>query len=491
MKDHSMDRRQFLLLTLQFLALASMPACRKQMPTLGAAGITDLFVVEDHSQFLAHWAAQGVRDAVLVNLDTHDDFHPISSERIRRLLQIYQHKDWPALAKADASMGTEGLYDIGNWIFAGARLGMFKEVYWVIPHRLTAGSEPDSRVSELLASIGFSAADIKTFTYRDNLYRGTVFGIPVTVCTIETLPKISQPLLLSIDTDYFPTFITEHEVSYLTALNTVFTSLFSRQYELQAAGLCYSVNGEFLVPHHRWVGDAAREILTRPAVLSQPVPTLLALQQEVDNAYRSRDALAMQALLGRSAAGATDPALLLYRALAYQLQGKEEQAFAAAMASCKADKLYAAAFPYLGALYFAKGQYAPAERFFQGGYAVAPQLSNGLMQYGICLAKNGKPREALAVLERDVRRNGSFPTHFLMVQIYHALGDRVAALATLKLALKNLETSVNTRVESQMVADAIYATLDFADQEHYRDLGSALRTTPTVTQMQTRYPRHR
>ncbi|OGU17552.1 MAG: hypothetical protein A2076_02070 [Geobacteraceae bacterium GWC2_53_11] len=124
------------------------------------------------------------------------------------------------------------------------------------------------------------------------------------------------------------------------------------------------------------------------------------------------------------------------------LQGDADAAYAAAMAGCRADRLYATALPFMGELYFSKGQYATSEKFFRGGYAVDPQISNGLFHFGNCLVKNGKLREAIGVYEQDVKRNGSFPTHFLMAQTYLVLGERQAALATLKLALNGLRMPI-------------------------------------------------
>lgn len=484
-------RRQFLAFALQFMAVACLPGCRKKTPVQGDGALSDLFVAEDHSQLLAKWSAAGIRDAVLVNLDTHDDFHHIPDDSMRSLKDIYQKKDWRRFADADSRVvNSSGLYGIGNWIYAGARLGMFKEVYWVIPNRYGTGDDAIRFLPAFLESIEFSPEDIKTFTFRDNLFRGTIFGIPVTICGIEALPLIHSPILLSVDVDFFPTYVSEYKVPYLTALNSVFTALFAKKYQIQAAGASYSVNGEFLLPHHRWVGDAVKTILADPGMIVRPVPELLTLQQLVDNEYRSRDAAKMLALIkGAPAGSATEPSLLIYEALAHMLQGDADAAYAAAMAGCRADRLYATALPFMGELYFSKGQYATSEKFFRGGYAVDSQISNGLFHFGNCLVKNGKLREAIGVYELDVKRNGSFPTHFLMAQTYLVLGERQAALATLKLALNGLIPNANTRVVSRLVADAIYAGLEFCDQENYQELGAALRRTRTVTDMYKTFPR--
>lgn len=490
MTEALFTRRQFVLLTLQLIALASLPGCRKNMPVLGHSALADFFVAEDHSRFLAHWAEQGIRNAVLVNIDTHDDFHFAPEDKISQLKDMYKRKEWQRFADADSSKNSaRGLYGIGNWIYAGIQLGVFREVYWVIPYAFLDRSDALQQLHSYLESIEFSADDVKTFNRKGNHFHGTIRGMQVTICSLEALPVINEPLLLSVDADFFPTYVNEYRVAYLPALTSAFTALFAKKYRLLGAAVCYSINGEYLLPQHRWVGDAVRLILKKPELLRAPVPELVDIQQQVDNEYRARNAAGMLALIQGSPAGTVEPSLLLYAALAHMLVNDPEAAFAAAMASCRADILYAAALPYMGALYFTKGQYLHAERFFRAGYAANPLLGNGLFHFGACLAKTGKLREAITVYEQDVRLNGSFPTHFMMVETYLKLGDRPSALATLSLAVEGLHSYSNTRVESRLVADAIYASLNLAEKSGQKELTDTLKSTRSIIRMFKDFPR--
>jgi hypothetical protein len=91
---------------------------------------------------------------------------------------------------------------------------------------------------------------------RNNHFSGSVHGLPFTICSPESLPSITSPVMLSIDTDFFPVYSDEYRKHHLEALHKIFTSLFSRNYRIQGAAVSISVNGEYLRPHLRWVGEA-------------------------------------------------------------------------------------------------------------------------------------------------------------------------------------------------------------------------------------------
>lgn len=487
-----LSRRQFLQITLQLLAWASLPGCTQRLPELGRSSFAAPFIVEDHSELLLHWAQQGIRDAVLVNLDTHDDFHIIPDEKITALDDIYRRKNWQQFAGSDSRTApNRGLYNIGNWIFAGARLGVFKEIYWIIPFSYFKRDDAALLLPMFLEFGRFTAEDIRTFVLKDNQFKGTIRGIPVTICGLESLPTIKKPILLSVDTDFFPTYIDDYKVTYLTALHTTFTALYAKKYQILDAAVCYSINGGYLLPHHRWVGDTVAQILKKPDLVNEAPTEQLNLLQQLDNAYRTADAAEIHALSGAALQQRPGADLLLYKAYAYMLEGNAEQAYLSAMSSCQLNRLYCSALSYMGTLYYGKGMYQVAERFYRGGFSVNPDMRNGLFHFGNCLLKRGKYSEALQIYEKDVALNGSFPTHFMMVETLLKLGDRQAAARTLDVAIKNLQMYLSVKVESQTAANAIYAALEFCDQSGFNEMGGSLRGEPAIKQMFQDFPRQR
>jgi len=484
----TLSRREFLLLSLQLLALTQLPACRSPHPTLGRQPIKSPLMVEDHCEALAHWAEKGLHDAVLVNFDTHDDIRWIDERKIDALGEIQRQHDWRRFREA-AGLGDDSLYHLGNWIYAGGRLGIFREVYWVIPFAVLAMEDPASKMRLFLKEYQFNDEEIRSFSLVDGRFRGTFHGIPLTVCDITSLPDIDSPLLLSIDTDYFPPYSTVHEKSYLPSIHEVFTTLHRKRYRILDAVVSYSVNGDYLPPHLRWVGETLGAVLQQPAIIDREPSELLALLQQLDNDYRGTDTAAMLRYIEAWQAGQPAASVLAYKALAHTLRNEPEMAFRAAMESCGRDRRYCTLFPYIGTYHYSGGRYPLAETFFLAGFRANPTMVNGLFQYAHCLRQMGRVKEALAWYEKDEAVNGLFPTRFLITEMYLLLRDTTAATASLAQAVTALSRNRYAEVVNDETARAIYAALDFCDRQGLRDLSATLRNHPTVTAMFAAYPK--
>jgi tetratricopeptide (TPR) repeat protein len=473
---NKLSRRQFLAFLLQCVVVASLPSCRKSVPFFDGSKALAPFVAEDHSQFLSRWAEQGIRDAVLINFDTHDDIVRIPDQKIAQLKGLYQQQYWRRFSEADEHTATNrGLFGVANWIYAGGKLGVFSEVYWVIPFQLFGRKDAEAGLRQVLTDVSFDKKDIATFALKDGVFKGTVNGIPFSLCSVEALPTVDKPVLLSIDVDFFPTFSTATETSYLSALYRVFTELCSKKYNVQESAVCYSINGEYLQPHLRWVGDAAVQMFSNPLMFKNNAPSeLLNLQQYLENAFRSKDSEEILKLSRLYLNSHPEASVFIYQAFAYVLKGDADNAYRAAMAGCQLDKLYCASLTSIGTGLYVQGQYRVAERFYRGGLAVDPKMKVGLFQFGNCLQKTGKWQEALDVYEKDVVANGPFPTEFMMADVFIKRGDRINAERTLRRAVQHLGDYSKPLVLSRALADAIYVILDFCKSNALNDIFAAL-----------------
>lgn len=479
-----LSRREFLLFSLQLLALTQLPGCRSSQPTTGRSTV----MVEDHCEALAHWAEKGIRNAVLINFDTHDDIRWARDSKIDALAAIYRNRDWRRFREA-AGLGDDSLYHIGNWIYAGGRLGIFREVYWVIPFAVLAMEDPEFKMRLFLKEYDFSDEEIRSFSLVDGRFRGTFHGIPFTVCDTASLPDVSSPLLLSIDADFFPPYSTVHEKSYLPALHEAFTALHAKNYRIQDAVVSYSVNGDYLPPHLRWVGDTIGAILEKPGLIDEDPSEFLTLLQQLDNDYRSTDTAAMLRYIEAWQARYPLPPVKAYQALAHTLRNEPESAFRAVQEACARDPRYCTLYPYIGTYHYTGGRYAIAEKFYRAGFAANPAMANGLFQYGHCLRQTGRIKEAIAWYEKDEAANGPFPTRFLIAEMHLLRGDRDAARASLVKAVDGLARNRYAEVANDESARAIYAALDFSRREGLHDLAATLEANPTVIRMLTAYPR--
>jgi len=483
----TLSRRHFIRLAMHLLAASQLPACRSQSPVIGRKSLKPL-MVEDHCLALPYWAEKGIRNAVLINFDTHDDIRWINDKKIDTLNNIYRQNDWKQF-RASGSLSDNTLYHIGNWIYAGGQLGIFSEVYWVIPFDVLSMENPDFQMRRFLRDYEFNEQEIQTFSLQGRQFRGSFHGVPLTICDVKSLPDTSSPILLSMDTDFFPPYSTVHEKSYLPSLQEVFQALYAKQYKILDSIVCYSVNSNYLPPYLRWVGDTIGMILEKPEMISNdPIERLILLQQ-IDNAYRSTDAGEMLKLINSWQTRYPIPSTKLYKAYAHVLEDDYEHAYQAAVESCKADQIYCTGLPDIGSYYYSEGRYSIAEKFFLAGYASNPGMSNGLFYYGHCLRQLGRLEDAIACYEKDESRNGIFPVRFLIAEIQIMLKDKKAAITSITKAVQHLLTSRYAQVVNHETAGAIYADLDFCSREGLTDLFNALRNSPAVIKMLAEYPR--
>ncbi|MSN26294.1 MAG: hypothetical protein GJV46_10560 [Geobacter sp.] len=476
-----------MLLAIQLMAASQLPGCRSYSSVIGKDSIKPL-IVEDHSLALPHWAEKGIRNAVLINIDTHDDIRWVQDKNIDALRDIYRRKDWK-LFRESGSLSDNTLYHIGNWIYAGGHLGIFSEVYWVIPFDVLSMENPDLQMRRFLRDYEFNEQEIQTFSLHGRQFRGSFHGIPLTVCDIKSLPDISDPVLLSMDTDYFPPYSTVNEKSYLSALHEVFQALYAKKYKVLDAVVCYSVNSNYLPPYLRWVGDTIAAILEKPGMINKEPLEQLTLLQQIDNSYRGTDATEMLKLISSWMVKYPLPSLQLYKAYAHVLQGESDHAYQAAVESCKTDRLYCTGLPNIGSYYYSEGRYKTAEKFFVAGYAANPGMSNDLFFYGHCLRKLGRLNDALISYEKDEAINGTFPTRFLIAEIQLLQNDKKTAEISIAKAVKHLMTSRYAQVVNHETAGAIYTVLDYCDRVGLNDLARNLRNCPAVTSMFAQYPR--
>lgn len=484
------DVHSFISIICLLIVLLCLSACNNSnlLPVLGSDPVKPL-IVEDHSQALAHWAEQGIQDAVLINFDSHDDIRRIPDSKVSRLKDMYRSRDWEGFKEAD-SVADWGLFNVGNWIYAGARLGIFRKVYWVVPLSLFPPQKKEHHLRQYLRSINFSVNDIKTFRMRNNHFSGSLHGIPFTICSPESLPSISGPLMLSIDSDFFPAYSEEYRKHYLAAMHRIFRSLFSRNYRIQGAAVSISVNGEYLRPHLRWLGDTAAMLIENPEIIEKQPSAMLSLLLKLDNAYRDADASRILKLAEHYTSRDPEPSILLYTAYAHIMKGDTDRVYEAAMASCKMDRRYCSGLPFIGMLYFMKEKPLKAERFFRAGFSSDPEMENGHYCFAHCLRNTGNFKEAVTYYNISAEINGSFPADFLIFETFLLSGNMSKAMNALKTAVSGLGNNPYAKVIDERAAKAIYSAIDYSDKEGLVGLLKTLRSHQKVQNMFMNYPRN-
>ena len=173
------------------------------LPILGVDPLTHGAVMENHDCALQHWIERGFAGAVLLHIDAHDDLRPVDAGKLAALKGLHARGEVAAMARKGCG-GKDGLFNEGNFVRAAAALGVVREVVWVMPFTFLRGDDAGKALMSYLEKAGISQADRESFHLVDGWYRGAVGGIPVTLCDQERLPRLTEPVLLSIDADFFP-----------------------------------------------------------------------------------------------------------------------------------------------------------------------------------------------------------------------------------------------------------------------------------------------
>jgi len=401
----------------------------RQYPVLGSDMINDITVMEDHRETLAHWRDVGVRNALLVNIDAHDDLREFPPEKLDELKRGPLRMNG---RQGDAGGGRQkhSALSNSNFIQAAVRLGIVKKVVWVVPDTYALFSDSGQRLAALLKECGFSASDISTFRRKNRCFSGYSDGVPVMVCDIGTLPDLKEPILLTIDVDYFPAMIRAKRPAVAEGLKNTFNALHQKRYKIRDATVAYSVNGGFLDCRYRWVGDLAIDSLRIPGLLSQKnLPCRYEYLQSVDILLLSKryEELLNEFTRFQSRAG-IDPDVYLYAAGSYQGLGQAEKAFLYAEKACLNDGRYCYGLPELGTRMLDMRDIATAERFFQRGYELSPQMDLGQFRLAMALKRSGRLDEAIRYFKVFRNNYGPFPIDFYIAETFLLKGDKFSAL---------------------------------------------------------------
>jgi len=400
-----------------------------QYQVLGSEMITNIQVMEDHRDALTRWREIGVKDALLVNIDAHDDLREFPPDKLAEL----KSEPLPVNGRESKAAGYEEKHSAvsnSNFIQAAASLGIVKKVIWVVPDTFELFTDSGQRLAEFLRKNGFSARDIGTFRRKNQSFTGSSDGVPLIICDIGNLPDLNEPILLTIDVDYFPAMIKAKRPEITEALKNTFKALYKKEYKIRDASVAYSVNGGFLDCRYRWVGDLVIDTLRIPGLLSQKsLPCRYDYLQSVDLLLLLKHHKELLHEISKfQAKGGSAPDVFLYAATAFQGLGETEKAFLYAENACLSDSRYCYGLAELGTSMLDKGDIAAAERFFLRGYELSPKMDLGQFRLAMALKGSGRLDEAIRYFKVFRNRYGPFPIDFYIAETFLLKGDSSSAL---------------------------------------------------------------
>ena len=195
---------------------------------------TGIFLMENHDEAYRVWREAGVREKILVHIDAHDDL-------------VWNPDRAPI--------------DIANFICPALKEGMVREVFWVVPDQTwedTGSRKPlVRRLHKILAKYPGKPHPLKVG--RD-LIAGAVLGRPLRVCTLQSLPLITEKVFLDIDVDYMVISKACHSSDQYRGLpwcwpDALAAGLKARGIQAELVTIAYSVEGGYTPLKWKYLGD--------------------------------------------------------------------------------------------------------------------------------------------------------------------------------------------------------------------------------------------
>jgi tetratricopeptide (TPR) repeat protein len=222
--------------------------------------------VEDHSDALLYFLKNKFKNRVVLHIDAHDDSRFVSENNIKEIKQLSSENKYALLKeRSGISYGSKGkVFNIGNFLYAGFKLGVVKKVYWVFP----AGKlipESLGKVREYLRKIGFKKESAQSFRYENGFFRGVRNGLPIVLCTQKNIPDITETAVVSLDTDYLMgVYANPMKMPLGDLTKKLFDDLKRNNIRTDFVLISYSVRGMTLPLMHRYAGDYLVDLIINP-----------------------------------------------------------------------------------------------------------------------------------------------------------------------------------------------------------------------------------
>jgi Flp pilus assembly protein TadD len=416
------------------------------LPPAAMAALPPVLVVENHSDVLVPWIKTGVRGAVVVNVDGHDDCTPITQENISKLRRLFAAGDVAAIGRANG-IADSGLYNIADFITAAYALGIAREVVWAAPL-------PDA-VSKVLTHLPFRTSLIDS---------------------VSAL-RLQGPVLLTVDADCVPSYAKYRCINLVEAVCRIGKTFRAVPWDVKHASVCFSVDGGYLPVTLRWIGNALHEALNGkdPSAPNAPWP-LLAKVEDWRRSLLPREIVRRVRYLVQK--HPRDPWLRVYLSDALFRADSVSDALAEGKKAARLDPGCCHILPELGGQLADAGRLEEAERFLAAAPAVVNDVAEVALAQG--LDRAGHTAKAIEHYSRICKKEANYSLDLLIGYGYERLGDTTQARQHYRHAVALLAKPV-----SEMAGFADLTTSAAAAERFFRTTGDqgsaqALRRDPRL-----------
>jgi tetratricopeptide (TPR) repeat protein len=487
---------------------------------VGLEAIDAIHLMENHDRAYRLWKETGFKERILVHIDAHHD--------------MWWTDDLRSLS-------------IANFICPALKENIVREVYWVVPDATWDSHSSRAALRRHLQKIlDRYPGDRAAIRWERRRIRTSVLGRALVVCSLDSLPRPGEPVLLDIDTDYlmipqvsYGEWDTHSPLPWRWPSELV-ELLRAREIGTDFVTIAYSVEGGYTPLHWKYLGGELAFRLRRPdggdalepyermregttaqlegdgaraeaafravgdRLGAAPYSCLAHLMADHGRTEEGRDFYRRALTLDPSyRADFSSPGVSLYFARSY---AAAERAFRRTLLLDPAD---ASAHLGLGWIAAHRRRWALAEQHARASLARRPDLIDAHCVLAKALAKQDRLDEALQSYEQSLKLglaghrpfdgviatdpergrmldSGHGRTHALLAALYERKGDRKRAIVGYKIAVETGGDSASVRLRLAR----LYARQHmWSDARQHAIVG--LKRTPKAAKVRFARVRHR
>jgi tetratricopeptide (TPR) repeat protein len=233
-------------------------------------------VVELGSDNIAIWAENGIRNKTLILVDSMPNIqYEIPDEILLETKNLIDNNNYKILSNYTGLTKTlKRLYDSFNYIYAAHRLGIIKEVIWVMPIVESITFDYKDFFKQKLRdnpSLNFTSKDIDSFSFSNNQLIGSIFDIPVTITAIDDLEVPKEPVVLSINLSYLAAFVIDNVRSPIEDITVAFLKALSKKIiKTNYTTIVNSNRTSDVNMRFRFISNILKDMFTNPDLLQRP-----------------------------------------------------------------------------------------------------------------------------------------------------------------------------------------------------------------------------
>ena len=260
---------------------------------VGVEPIKQIVMMEDHDDAYYAWQKARIRDRILVHIDAHIDFGWIAERDPAELLELRSLREVQQQSAETSLWNFSGrskgkLIDIGNYINPALREDIVRSFYWVVPDGFLGNLRQQKLLEKMLNNLREThPRAAEKATWVNGSLRGTIYGKPLTVCSLSDLPEFGESILLDIDTDFLVIESISGSYPYADPPRTtpwiwpeeLVARLRERRLRTDFVTIAYSVEGGYTPLGYKYLGDDLARLFRDPSLVMDHRQTMALTRQ--------------------------------------------------------------------------------------------------------------------------------------------------------------------------------------------------------------------